>query len=127
MFTRARPLIPMQNQINPVHTILPSSLTIHFIILPYTPRSSNQSPSFRSLHQHAVCSFLPKVLHALPIASSLIYWLNNIWWKENIRVLLIMHVTPFFYHQLSLCPSKAIMLLPFANNHLLIKGSTFQQ
>jgi len=92
-------LVHILSQMNLIHNVYPISLKIHCnIILPYMPRSSAWSNTFRFSNQNFVC--ISHILYAFYMPHlSHSPWLdhtNNIWWREQVTKLLIMQFSPAF-------------------------------
>jgi hypothetical protein len=97
---KSLPLVPVLNQIHPVHTFLPYFPKTHSsIIFPFMPRSS--SDLFPSV-------LLSKILYAFLICHvchmpypSHPPWFdhpNNMWWSMQVMKLFIMQSSPSFCH-----------------------------
>jgi len=113
---KSPPLVPILCQMHIVHTFPPYFPKIcSNIIFPSTPRSSECTLFFRvfrpKFYMHLL--YLPSVLHAPSISSSLTDHTNNIYWNLEVIKLLIMQSFPASFHFFPLkskyCPQYAVL------------------
>jgi hypothetical protein len=99
---------------NPIHTLIPCFLMIHFnIILPSPPVFLVVS-SFNVSYQNFGCTFHPCHACYSPYPSHLFGNSNNIWRGVQIMKLLIMQFSPSLCHFFSLRPDTHLSTL-FSN------------
>jgi hypothetical protein len=91
------PPVPILSQINPGQTLTNDVFKIHsYIMLPFIPRSSKRSLSFRFPHQISICTSLAAHTCYMP-RSSHSFWLHcpiNILWEIQIMTFLNMQSPP---------------------------------